>query len=198
MTTAAKEPTYNFHFDGSYIEPVLDHEKRKEVVPLILNIIEKIQLTQEIGAIACMGASGLGLAPIISWLTGLPLLIVDKDDEASHSETMVRGGANSSSYIILDDFIESGRNLCHIKYCIEDELNCDNDRGLETNCIGVILYASRQSVHYITDEERYNYLADIPIWGIKYDNYTKVSGRYGPYYNVVSDILIEYDPDHEW
>jgi adenine/guanine phosphoribosyltransferase-like PRPP-binding protein len=103
----------------------------------------------------------MAIAPIISYITGIPLLIVHKENDSSHSEYKVRGLATSSNYIIIDDFIESGKTINHIVTTVKDWAD------VQMECVGVLLYAD---VQYIKEIKHIDYWLNINVldcWGIR-------------------------------
>jgi len=72
---------------------------------------------KEIKAIACTGVSGLSFASALSVKTGLPLVIVRKESDQSHSDYIGNVETNSSWYL------RSYKNSAKIAYyCIVDDL----------------------------------------------------------------------------
>lgn len=70
----------------------------------------------EFDAIACSGASGTLIAPIVAYIMQKNLLYVRKPNEKTHSKNTIEGlsGLNESfNYIIIDDCIVSGRTMQH-------------------------------------------------------------------------------------
>ena len=84
-------------------------------------------------AIAFTGSSGAALAYPISFLLGVPLICVRKSTKDNHSGLKLEGAVSASKYIIVDDFIQSGRTINKINKAIKS-------RNEKANCIGIYLY----------------------------------------------------------
>ncbi len=77
-------------------------------------------------AIACIGLSGVSMGTVVSYLTGIPLLVIRKPKENHHgtydleySNYHVKPG----NYCIVDDLIDSGTTINNIKEKINKEGN---------------------------------------------------------------------------
>lgn len=84
-------------------------------------------------AIAFTGSSGAALAYPISYLLGVPLICVRKSIRDNHSGLKLEGAVSAPKYIIIDDFIESGRTIDKINKAIKLE-------NKKSNCVGIYLY----------------------------------------------------------
>jgi adenine/guanine phosphoribosyltransferase-like PRPP-binding protein len=84
-------------------------------------------------AIAFTGSSGAALAYPISYLLGVPLICIRKSIKDNHSGLKLEGAVSAGTYIIVDDFIESGRTINKIKKAI----NAENKKA---KCVGIYLY----------------------------------------------------------
>lgn len=87
-------------------------------------------------AIVGMGVSGVPLAAAVSFLSGIPFVIVRKPGESSHDTTYRAVGYSidlRDDYVIIDDFIDSGDTICRII----DEISMDKDRHFP---MAIVLY----------------------------------------------------------
>ncbi len=102
--------------------------------------------------IAVRGVSGLVMGGVVSYYTGIPLVIIRKPDEQRHSIFPVEYDGEFSRYCIIDDLVASGRTLNQI---IESLPN--------RTLVKVYLYETRES----TD-------AELPSW--IYSSYPALRG----------------------
>lgn len=85
-------------------------------------------------AIAFRGISGAALAFPLSVKLKKSLLCIRKRDSSHHSQYVVEGNVNVGSYIIIDDFIDTGATISDIMTDIVDYLDSKPD------CVGMYLY----------------------------------------------------------
>ncbi len=84
-------------------------------------------------AIAVRGMSGAVIGGLISAFSGLPLIIVRKDDDQRHGYYNVQGPRDFvGDYVIVDDLIDSGLTIDKIMLQINHETTA--------MCIGIFLY----------------------------------------------------------
>lgn len=91
--------------------------------------------------IAFRGQSGSALAYPVAAKLKMPLILVRKNTESSHSSYKIEGCTNKDvdNYIIIDDFISSGKTVNTIIREIDKYQSfCDNP----AKCVGIVLYAS--------------------------------------------------------
>lgn len=79
------------------------------------------------------GASGTLFAPTLALKMNKHMLMVRKND-GSHAGQYPEGNYGLENYVIVDDFIESGKTLETIKKAVENE-------NKNAKCVGVLLYA---------------------------------------------------------
>jgi len=85
----------------------------------------------KVHAIACCGLSGLLVAAPVSVELGLPLIVVRKEKETTHSEFKVEYGILPTksnvpvNYVIIDDFIDIGATINRI----ETEIRYNHTQG---------------------------------------------------------------------
>ena len=84
-------------------------------------------------AIAFTGTSGAALAYPLSYLLGMPLICVRKSIRDNHFGSKLEGLVSAKKYIIVDDFIESGKTINRITRSIKSE-------NKKAKCVGIYLY----------------------------------------------------------
>lgn len=95
--------------------------------------IKKFRRKVKFDAIAFTGSSGAALAYPLSYILGLPLICVRKSPKDSHFGLRLEGYVSASRYIIVDDFIESGRTINKIQRAIKS-------KNEAASCVGIYLY----------------------------------------------------------
>lgn len=123
---------------SSYLSSVLNGVSAMEIAKECIEAVKEAGV--EYDAIAFRGMSGALIAPIMAALEGKNLLMVRKDTEGSHADEMVEGELDPQRYIIVDDFIHSGRTMRLTRYEVE-ELTADNV------LVGVITYLREEKFH---------------------------------------------------
>lgn len=89
---------------SSYMKSFLEVETLK---PIVENVVEKLK-KKKFDTIAYRGQSGALIAPIVALRMGKGLILVRKDEDSTHSLYKTEG-AIAKRYVIIDDFIASGR-----------------------------------------------------------------------------------------
>jgi orotate phosphoribosyltransferase-like protein len=98
------------YIHASWLEHSIQQEKLRVILPRARRILRKYQFD----SIAFRGVSGALTAPILAYMLRKNLLAVRKEpneDGWSHSTGMVEGDANARRYIIVDDFVSSGKTI---------------------------------------------------------------------------------------
>lgn len=96
---------------SSYLDHPLSVSKRSAVIERVIKKIKKSKVNFDV--IAFRGVSGALIAPIIADKMKKGLIVVRKK-ERHHSNDMVEGEKDKKTYIIIDDFIESGATIKEI------------------------------------------------------------------------------------
>lgn len=86
--------------------------------------------------IAFRGMSGALIAPLVSVILGKPFTMVRKPGEGSHSSCTIEGCTNFKTYVIVDDFMATGKTARAIKEAIDNKLMLE----VKPTCIGVLQY----------------------------------------------------------
>jgi adenine/guanine phosphoribosyltransferase-like PRPP-binding protein len=110
---------------------MLEPKRARYTVTKVVKMIKARGL--EFDAIACRGLSALLIAPIVAMRLGKSLIVVRKNGEKNHSNMKVEGDHGARTYIILDDFIDSGDTVRAIGESIHKE-------NKEMKCVGFIAY----------------------------------------------------------
>lgn len=97
---------------SSYLHAGLDINFRKTVIKNAVIALKPFDKCYD--TIVCRGTSGLLIAPNVADKLNKQIVVVRKDD-ANHSGLMYEGNPDVSKYIIIDDFMETGRTLDYIK-----------------------------------------------------------------------------------
>jgi adenine/guanine phosphoribosyltransferase-like PRPP-binding protein len=122
-----------------WLQPLVDKEQLKIHAEILAEQINCDREKFHIDAIVVTGISGASIGGIISYLTNLPLIIVRKETDQSHSDHNIE--CNNSiddkplEYIVVDDLICSGETTLRIIDKMRHEIN--------TNCELVKIYLYR-------------------------------------------------------
>lgn len=115
--------------------------------------------------IACSGTSGTSMSFILSVMLDIPVIYVRKKGEKSHGQRIECNGRNFiKSYLIVDDFVDTGSTVDYIINRIAEV--AEDDKAIIPKCAGVYLYDTTGSSGHQTEQGR------IPIYGSN-SNYYK-------------------------
>jgi adenine/guanine phosphoribosyltransferase-like PRPP-binding protein len=113
-----------------------------------------LQVEHGYDTIAFCGMSGAAMAFVLGYELEMPLLCVRKIEDASHFHDMskskvLEGNIDTKKYLIVDDFISSGRTVNYIMDSIQKSIP-----GAE--CVAMLMYAavSGNSSYQRQDDER--------------------------------------------
>jgi orotate phosphoribosyltransferase-like protein len=90
----------------------LDHTQRRQSIDRAVHFL--LKSTLEFETIVCTGLSGLLVAPEVSERLGKNLAIIRKGESSRGSDVERTYGGPIGNYIILDDFVESGRTIARV------------------------------------------------------------------------------------
>ena len=107
----------NDYAGSAHTSKFLHPATRDKHVKCALKVLEPIKKT--FNAIAFCGMSGALIAPMIAKELGKELILVRKTGDKNHSCYKVEGYLNAEKYIIVDDFIDTGATVRHIKKSIK-------------------------------------------------------------------------------
>lgn len=126
-------------FGTAYLESVYGSPlKYKRLIDKIAKRLITLKKKKSFGAIAFRGASGSALAYPLSARLNIPLIYVRKSIEPSHGFSIEGTQRNIKRYVIIDDFLESGRTIKAIIAAIDRKEDSFNDG--KTECVGIIFY----------------------------------------------------------
>jgi len=91
-----------------------------KLVPKAAKKLRAIKRKHPFDAIAFTGSSGAALAYPLSYLLKMPLIHVRKG--SSHYSGKIEGTISSKKYIIIDDFIDTGKTLLKVMKTIDEAL----------------------------------------------------------------------------
>ena len=119
-----------------YLGKVYQVNKFIEEINKAAKIIRKFKRKNPFDAIAFTGTSGAAFAYPLSYKLGIPLICIRKSVTDNHFRRKVEGQVNTKRYIIVDDFIESGKTIRRIQKEIKN-----NWAAKPPQLIGIYLYA---------------------------------------------------------
>lgn len=111
----------------------------KNILNATIRRVTELQAELGFNAIAFTGMSGAALAWAVSAHTGIPLICVRKRLDNTHYPERVEGEQDVTTYLILDDFIGTGRTV----ETIMDEIASSCHFGAK--CVGVLVYLSTEA-----------------------------------------------------
>lgn len=128
-------------FATSYLDSVFESPTRfGQLVDKITDKMITLQVEVPFQAIAFRGASGAAMAYPISAQLNIPLIYVRKPRELSHGLSIEGTNKNITKYIIVDDFIETGKTIKEIIKAIDKAKNCYPELHCPIKCVGIVLY----------------------------------------------------------
>jgi adenine/guanine phosphoribosyltransferase-like PRPP-binding protein len=124
------------HVTSDYLEKVFHPKKHKQIVDTACDLIK--QHANDAEYIVMTGLSGMLVGAPVAMILGKQMVVVRKTRDSKHSATTVENIPTSGTmkYVILDDFICSGKTLETIQKKLKK-----NTKAQLVN-MGVITYAS--------------------------------------------------------
>ena len=123
-----------------YLEDTLDPKKRRVLINRIVRHLKPIASTFD--AIAVRGLSGMLVGPEVAGRLSKQIVVVRKNDDlTTHSGHRVEGSPGSS-YIILDDLVDTGKTVDLIRARIADKS--------AAKCVGIYTYFHPQKNPHLT------------------------------------------------
>lgn len=124
-----------------WLRPVYDPNKLRDTVYRIAKEIDNLDMRPKF--IAVRGVSGVSIGAAVSYYTSIPLVVVRKDSEQTHSNGTVQGLYDlCGDYVIVDDLIDSGATV----RAIARELSRDNEANKP---LAIILYSDPNALSSI-------------------------------------------------
>lgn len=118
----------------NHLQDFIDPPKAKQVVEASVRLLRQLEedgLT--FTTIAFRGISGALIAPMIAAELGKSLMAVRKDHPTGHGSNAVEGDQNAKQYIIVDDFIATGKTIREIIQAVSSSYG-----RAEAMCVGVL------------------------------------------------------------
>lgn len=126
-------------FGTAYLESIYQSPLRyKQRIDRIAKRITALKKKKSFGALAFRGTSGAALAYPLSAKLNIPIICVRKATEVSHGYSIEGTQRNIRKYVIIDDFMESGRTIKAIIAAIDKKKDCFDEGRAE--CVGIIFY----------------------------------------------------------
>lgn len=120
VPTAARPDKHVPSFHSSYLWRFIEPDNLRESIKLAVRALELWK--DDFDAVAFRGMSGALIGPPVALAMNKTMIMVRKPDEDSHAiidRVLVEGDAGARSYIILDDFVSSGKTAYAIKESIK-------------------------------------------------------------------------------
>lgn len=117
-------------YKSDYLTRYLHPEEGSKYIKKAIKVLRKYD--KEYDTIAFTGASGALFGPELSRRLNKHLIVVRKNIDDCHSCEYVEGYYNVYNYIIVDDFVASGKTVRTIQEKIEKEISD------EARCIGIL------------------------------------------------------------
>ena len=121
-----------------YLNKVYRVNQFTKTVERAAKVLRKFRRKVPFEAIAFTGTSGAALAYPLSYLLGIPLICVRKSTRDNHFGYKIEGVMTADTYIIVDDFIESGSTIEKVRKSVDSEYW--KSHGEEPKCVGIYLY----------------------------------------------------------
>ncbi|KKN10175.1 hypothetical protein LCGC14_1039230 [marine sediment metagenome] len=130
-------------FGTAYLESIYESPlKYKRLIDKIADQLMALKKKKSFGAVAFRGSSGAALAYPLSAQLNIPIICVRKSNESSHGLSIEGTQRNIKRYVIIDDFMESGKTIKAILAAIDKKKDWTADGKAE--CVGIVLYTVAQ------------------------------------------------------
>jgi adenine/guanine phosphoribosyltransferase-like PRPP-binding protein len=100
-------------YKASYLDTFLHPQEGAKYIDKAIKILSKYD--DQYDSIAFMGMSGALFGPELSRRLNKHLIMVRKSTNDTHSSSLVEGYYKGKNYIIVDDFIASGKTVRNIR-----------------------------------------------------------------------------------
>ena len=117
---------------SSYMDEIYRVDQHAKIMRKLTRSLSR----RRFDAIAFTGTSGAAVAYPLSLRLKKPLICVRK--EKAHSDRKVEGAYGAKNYIIVDDFISSGRSNDRIRRAVKAAYT--QAKYPEPKCVGIYLY----------------------------------------------------------
>lgn len=132
---------------ASWLSALVNPERMTAVVNWLVSSIEADRKDgMTIDAIAVRGISGAVIGGAVSLVTNLPLIIVRKDNDGTHSAYAVEFDEEKlcRAYCVIDDLVSSGKTLDIIQDDIKREYLHSWSKNNSPTCSVVYMYADSE------------------------------------------------------
>lgn len=131
-----------YFYNSGYHSKTYNPRSLKIQVNRIVRNLKKLRKTVKFDAIAFCGLSGAAIAYPVSVLAGYHLITIRKERNNQHHGHRVEGSEsrNIRRYIILDDFIGTGKTVTTIVRAINRV-----GKGDAPQCVAIVVYDDDQS-----------------------------------------------------
>lgn len=123
---------------SSYLGAVFDPERLPRTIEKTLEAAKALWEKHGYDTIAFSGMSGAAIAFILSHQMRIPILCVRKSGDSSHfvnPNRLLEGNLGVRKYLIVDDFISSGRTVKYIMDTISNEV-------YDAKCVAMLMYSA--------------------------------------------------------
>lgn len=110
---------------SDYLQAVFD---KKSLKTIVRKVSQEVRMLKP-DAIICRGVSGISVAFPAGLRCNMPVVVVRKPTDDSHSYLKVEGVRGFNTYVIIDDFIRTGATVKAIKDAVH-----------ASKCLAVITY----------------------------------------------------------
>lgn len=132
-----------YYYSDTYFLNALHPELLGKIVAEIQRKIKVLKIGYD--TIACRGLSGLAVAGALSLAENKPITLIRKSD-SSH-DTAGAKGFIGNTYIIIDDFINSGETI--------EEIIKEINKRKRAKCVAIFLYNQSETVCGMPAEPSY-------------------------------------------
>lgn len=130
-------------FGTAYLDSIFQSPlKYRRLIDKIAKRLIALKKKTTFGAIAFRGQSGAALAYPLSAQLNIPIICVRKPTEVSHGQIIEGTERNIKKYVIIDDFMESGKTIKAILAAIDKKKDYLKEGRAE--CVGIVLYTTAQ------------------------------------------------------
>ena len=126
-----------------YLSRVYHPDQFQKTIDKLVKKVSEFKRKIPFEAIAFTGTSGAAVAYAVSYKLKIPLICLRKRRDASHYYGLVEGAVAVESYIIIDDFIASGKTINKIISTLSKE---GKKYKQNNKAVGIILYDDGNSV----------------------------------------------------
>ena len=134
-----------------YLKVIFDPNIYKETVAKTVAAAKHIKSVTDFDTIAFCGMSGSAMAFILAHELGVDLLCVRKKNDGSHflsfNDNPLEGNLEAKKYLIVDDFISSGRTVNYIIDSISKILP-------QAKAVAMVMYAAYRNDTHCYPETR--------------------------------------------